>query len=64
MKRVKIGMGNAELTAAKGTIYEKFTQKMTILHKERRTEQWNNGMVEYWNDGPAEKWNKLRLKGL
>ena len=45
MRRVKIGMGNAELTAEKGTIYEKFTQKMTILHKERRTERWNNGMM-------------------
>jgi len=33
MKRVEIGMGNGELTAEKGTIYEKFTQKVTILHK-------------------------------
>ena len=38
MKRVKIGMGNGELKAEKRTIYEKFTQKMTILHKDGKEE--------------------------
>jgi len=42
------------LRTQKRTIYEKFTQKMTILHKERRKERWNNGMMEYWNDGTAK----------
>ena len=45
------------LRTQKRTIYEKFTQEMTILHKERRKERWNNGMMEYWND----ELNTIRL---
>ena len=38
-------MSRKDLNTKKWKIYEKFTQKMTILHKERRTERWNNGMM-------------------